>query len=301
MTTTNTSIQPTRPLTDLRVIVPVTGADDSSAAVDYAARFPWKDVTLLHVVDASWASDVRHGKVEQLAEQLRENRIETRTRLAEGDVAKSIIEAGRDADLVIMATHARGGIARAMLGSVADEVYRTGDTPVMVLRLGEVPQSLTLPERIVVPLDGSPRAEQALPLARSFAEALGVPVHLIRAITLSDVVDVLHEGGPSTVPTPQILAKDESRYDAASGQAETISQNYLDQIAQSGALSGLTVTTELLHGTPAVLLPDAARPTDLIVMTSHGERGYRRLIVGSVAEKLVREASAPVVIVPSHE
>jgi len=152
-----------------------------------------------------------------------------------------------------------------------------------------------------VPLDGSPRAEQALPLARSFAEALGVPVHLIRAITLSDVVDVLHEGGPSTVPTPQILAKDESRYDAASGQAETISQNYLDQIAQSGALSGLTVTTELLHGTPAVLLPDAARPTDLIVMTSHGERGYRRLIVGSVAEKLVREASAPVVIVPSHE
>jgi nucleotide-binding universal stress UspA family protein len=196
------------------------------------------------------------------------------------------------ADLVVMATHGRGALGRALLGSVADHVVRTADIPVLLVRPpGEEPpppDSAWSAGEILVPLDGSSLAEAALEPAADLARLLGARLSLVQVI-----VPIATTTDP---PLPFPTGYDEHLTEIRRGE----SQDYLDSTAERLREGGLTVgAAAVVAPSAAGALVDLARPgrAGLVVIASHGQGGLRRLALGSVADKLVRAADVPVMVV----
>jgi nucleotide-binding universal stress UspA family protein len=136
-------------------------------------------------------------------------------------------------------------------------------------------------QRILVPLDGSDRAEQAIVTAVNLVHASGGSIVLLQVINS----DITH------LETPGISME---TLDAEIERAK----QYLAMIATSNILSGIAVTTEVLTGDPALTIFPAAHAhqADLIIMCSHGSTGFRRWGIGSVSQKVARCSPLPVLI-----
>lgn len=138
---------------------------------------------------------------------------------------------------------------------------------------------------ILVPLDGSPRAEQALPVAARLARASGGTLTVLRVVTSLFNAD-LH---------PVQLAKHlELTQEADIARAN----DYLAQVASSDDLKGIDIRTEGLTGAPAQIIVLFAQfeHVDLIVMCSHGLTGFKRWWLGSVAQQVARHSPMPVLV-----
>ena len=195
------------------------------------------------------------------------------------------------ADLVVMATHGRGALGRALLGSVADHVVRTARVPVLLVRppADEAPPaSGWTAHEILVPLDGSRTAETALEPAADLARALGARLTLIQVIVpIASVTDP---------PLPFPSGYDERLTELRRREAE----DYLESVADRLRAEGLEVAAcAVVGGTAAGTLVDLAQPgrSDLVVIASHGRTGLRRVALGSVADKLVRAGEVPILVV----
>src|SRR5215467_1725359 len=140
-------------------------------------------------------------------------------------------------------------------------------------------------QRILVPLDGSPRAEQALPLAARIARAAGGTVVLLH-------VAYLHiEYGPYLLQAPYVS-------ELALKEELAKAKSYLAGIASSDEFVGIKTKTEAIFGIPAQTILTFAHVSkvDLIIMCSHGYTGFKRWAVGSVARKIVQQSAAPVLL-----
>ncbi len=140
-------------------------------------------------------------------------------------------------------------------------------------------------ERILVPLDGSSRAEQALPVAACMARASGGTILLVRVITPL----IEYGGGLAQVPfwTEEVI---DTELDDAT--------NYLKTVAGSPMLAGINTTTEVVFGlaAPNILATAEARAADLIVICGHGRTGFTRWVLGSVAHQIVHQSQVPVLV-----
>lgn len=142
-------------------------------------------------------------------------------------------------------------------------------------------------KRIVVPLDGSDLAEQALVTAEDLARTTGAPMHLVR------VVDF-----PSSSFNYVYGAMIESQAIAMQLEDErALAESYLHEVSRSIEGRGIQVTTEVRHGVAIQELVDAMKPGDLYVVASHGRSGVARWFLGSVAEEIMRRATVPVLLV----
>jgi len=288
-------------LTDERILVPLDGSPVAESALAFAELIPARSIRLLLVEPDTMgptlasAPEVAAWRVERAAlaeaylqragERLQRLGRQLETMFTFGDPATRIIEEAKHVDLVVMTTHGRGTGGRAMFGSVADRVARHAPTATMMVRGGAraiVPGPLT---RLLVPLDGSPLAEGALPTAMHLARNLRLPLHLVRVVDRESLVGLILAG--VTAERPARLAE------ASAKEA----QAYLDRWCARLAERNLAVDCRLLSGSPAVALLDLLQPGDLVVMTTHGRTGVRRWLLGSVADKLVRAAPGPVLIV----
>ena len=215
---------------------------------------------------------------------------------ASGDAATVILDAAesRNADLIAMASTGRGAIGRLALGSVADRVLRTSETPVLVVRGHDAPAGHALPNvnRVVVPLDGSDRSMHSLPIAAAVAKQLDASLELLTAVDLPHVVSPAMAYGPAFSPEFYAGIEEESKRNADAHLDEAITQ--LD-------VTGTTATKHVMLGSAVTAILDFARHGDLVVMTSRGQGGFKRWLLGSVAEKLIRECSASVLLVPTHQ
>lgn len=137
--------------------------------------------------------------------------------------------------------------------------------------------------RILVPLDGSRRAERAIPVAAKVARSTG------GAVLLAQVATSPMMYGPAYVPPLGIHTSDETRLEVAA---------YLSEIAGLPALSGVTTQTAALTGQPADALLRAidTLSADIVIMTSHGRTGLTRWALGSVAHHLMRHANVPILV-----
>jgi len=193
-----------------------------------------------------------------------------------------------DAGLIVLSTHGRGGVARAWLGSVADRIIRQAKIPTLAIRpIGERPKLRHEPvfDHILIPLDGSPLAEQALSLITQIRGDTPAHYDLVR------VVEPITHGMTISGVEPVI---DVEAQEAAWQQAT----HYLDQIAVPLRQRGHVVMTYVPIGHPASAILERAEAdaTTLIAMTTHGRSGLARMIVGSVADKVLRGATSPVLI-----
>jgi nucleotide-binding universal stress UspA family protein len=141
-------------------------------------------------------------------------------------------------------------------------------------------------KRILVPLDGSSLAEQALPLASRLARTMGGTVLLVR------VVGTLQEFGmytPETTPYVLDMLDEEL----------TQATEYLTKVAASKQLEGISTRIAVFSGSIASHILDVVRDEqiDLIVMSSHGYSGFKRWALGSVAQKVTRHSRVPILLV----
>jgi nucleotide-binding universal stress UspA family protein len=140
-------------------------------------------------------------------------------------------------------------------------------------------------KRILVPLDGSARAEQALPVAARLARAPGGSIVLMRVAKLP----MDYGGGFTQTPllTEQIIETELDDVD-----------EYLKTIATSDTLTGITIKTEAMFGQPLQDLLGVAetRRADIIVMCSHGRTGLKRWALGSVAQGLAHQCPVPLLV-----
>jgi nucleotide-binding universal stress UspA family protein len=289
---------------DLRILVPLDGSPIAARALDIAARFPAREIVLLRVQPGGHEAEAQgiRNELEALAAPLRTGQRSVTGDVRFGDAAGEIVDAASDFDLVVMTTRGRSAAARMLFGSVADRVSRYSPTPTLLIRTskdtGEIPRR----KRIVVPLDGSELAERALPIAVRLARGAALPLHLVRAVDL-DAVRATIRASRKDDAAPDPAAEDESSqtYEAARLQTEELALTYLRETAAAIGGDGLDVDVEVLRGTPSFVLVWNVQEDDLVVITSHGRGGFRRWLLGSVSEKLVREASAPVLLVPTRD
>lgn len=195
------------------------------------------------------------------------------------DPADAILEASEQHDLVVLMTHGRGGVTRWRLGSVAERVLRHSRVPVLLGNLKREAQPSGF-QRLLVPLDGSETAAKAVDVAGRLAGALDAEVVLFRASWVD--------------PTDNPLAYERDM--------EATKQHLSEQLeAQATALrnEGLRARSLVKLDYPAEAILKAVEQTesDLIVMTTHGRTGFKRWLLGSVAEKVLRASPRPVLLV----
>lgn len=155
--------------------------------------------------------------------------------------------------------------------------------------LASSPSRSAIYTRIVVPLDGSALAEQALPHALTLARALAIPIHLVRIVDTSGISFI----GPG-------MAIDQASFAAllqAIATEEQEAADYLASVSQRLASTGVTVSTAVRGGPIVEELLAILQPGDVVVMTTHGRTGLARWFLGSVAEAVLRRATAPVLII----
>ena len=195
-----------------------------------------------------------------------------------------------DPEIVVMTTHGAGGIRRAWLGSVADQLVRSLEIPMLIIRPREadqVPAGVAALQEILVALDGSRRAEAALPPAATLALLLRAKLALVRVV--QPVV-------PFTDPVrPFPLGFDEELTRLSRAEA----QDYLDDVAEWLNAAGVPASAAAVVGSSAFgAIQDAARApgTGIIALATRGRGGLPRMVLGSVADKLVRGGELPVLV-----
>ncbi len=153
-------------------------------------------------------------------------------------------------------------------------------------------------KRILVPLDGSKRAEQALPVAARLARASGGAIVLLQAVTGPTAYHPSIQETSMTIPYALSLAVPPADERDARYTALDAAQRYLDITAKSGELADIEVETQALFGTAAseILAAAPSLHADLIVMCSHGYTGFKRWRLGSVAQKVARHSPVPVLV-----
>jgi nucleotide-binding universal stress UspA family protein len=204
------------------------------------------------------------------------------------DPVHAILDAAtrQRADLIVMSTHGRGGLSRMLYGSVADQILRRATIPILLVpSIVDHAWPADGPLSLLVPLDGSELATEALHSAELLTEAFGARLTLLRVV--QPVPYPLYGDGYSYVP-----------YDEDADVAEA--QRYLAGQAATLAQGGVRVGTNVVVGEPARVIGEIAREqdVDVVVLATHGHGGLSRLILGSVATATLRHTTAPLLLVP---
>jgi nucleotide-binding universal stress UspA family protein len=198
--------------------------------------------------------------------------------------------ASAHAALIVMATHGHGGVRRAWLGSVADSLVRRAPCPVLLVRpTDEAFTSAAAADRglghLLVPVDGTEASRRALWHALELGSLFDARYTLLRVMS-----PLAWEVSPHSYdPYPVALSP-------MSGQAAAAD---LDAMAAPLRERGLRVSTAVIDATapgPAILEYAAAHGVDAIVIATGGSGPVRRLLLGSVSDKVVRGSTAPVLI-----
>lgn len=193
------------------------------------------------------------------------------------------------ADLVVMTTHGRSGFSRLRHGSVAEAVLAHSPVPVLLVRADEYmtqPAFERTSTTLLVPLDGSAFAEEAIPPAVALAQAMDATI----------VLGHVHE--PPMVRHDDILTdKPHATEKLDRDQAEV--DTYMAQMSQQIRDLGLRVRTVVRSGDVVQALLEECWTTSasMIVMATHGRTGLRRALYGSVALDVMRHGTLPVLLV----
>lgn len=265
-----------------RILVPLDGSPTAEAILPQLRRLIDRHESELILFQALPLSPFKdHAESEKylrrVSFQLTNEGYPSRHVLRPGLAAESILEAAalEQASLIALSTHGRTGVARWVLGSVAEKVLQASTLPVLVTRSFSTPISRgrleSLPVRnFLVPLDGS----------RMSLAALDPLLHFVRPVDAH--VTLLHVSEPSP-------------YD---GQWELTDETLreADQVLRGACIPA---AVENRKGDPSeeILKAIEADSIDLVAMTTHGRSGPSRWVFGSVTAKVLRSAPVPLLVV----
>lgn len=295
-----------------RLLVPT----DFSAAANAAlgAAVPWlerfqAELHLVHVYPPEYSPPattvssliVSESQIEQrvrsrLQEVAQDQALATRRANLHAKAGRPYVQICRLArrlkiDLIITATRGRTGLKHLALGSTAERVVRHAPCPVLVLHpsIGSAPRSLTTLEKILLPIDFSLCAAQGLAYAKALATQFGSRLVLLHSVDLS-----YYSTNPEYIlyDFPPLLEA-----------AEKSAREQMLELISAIDWEDLEVEHTLQSGHAGEQVCSCARDlgADLIVTSTHGRTGLKRILLGSTAEYIVRHAPCPVLVVPSHQ
>jgi nucleotide-binding universal stress UspA family protein len=223
--------------------------------------------------------DAERGLTDSLAEARKLGVARVSSQLVSGPPWERIVELARRDDLIVMGTHGRTGVTRFLLGSVAEKVVRHAPCSVLVARPHGEPAPF---QHLLVPLDFSESSRLALDRAGDLASRTGARVTLLHVIE----VPAIYRGQPPASFVHDIDTRASAQLDEWANLVEQKTRTRVDRLVRTGAAAAQSLA--LVAEDPTI---------DLVVVGSHGRTGMKRILLGSVAEKLVRHAGLPVLVV----
>jgi nucleotide-binding universal stress UspA family protein len=204
--------------------------------------------------------------------------------LAEGGVPQEIVGLAEEigAGLIVVGSRGRGGIRRALMGSISDSVVRHAHCPVLVVRDGERQRDY-LPGTILLAVDGSKEASAAARMAVELAEHTDSELH------------VVHVGEVTPVYHPEMRGY-HARYEELQEQARRLLEEQVEEVNSAG---GTVSGAHLRMGRPEeeIIVLGEEIGAGLIATGSRGLGGMRRALMGSVSDSIVKHAHCPVMVV----
>ena len=286
-----------------RIVVGVDGSAPSDAALGWAlaeAVLRGAEVVAVHALavrpvvaplpqdgqagPGRFEAAARHVLEEALARAPAHDRVPARTRVLDGPPVAALVAESAGADLLVLGTRGRGGVPGLLLGSTGYGCLHLCPCPVVLLH---GPDGAGTPGGpVVVGMDGSPGSVEALTWA--VAEAARREAKVQAVLAWQDPYTVI---GP---PPPTWVAGDSLH------QLEKVLADYVEQTVQAAGAE-VAVAREVRSGNPVDVLTDAARGAALLVVGSRGRSPVRAAFLGSVSQRCVQSASAPVVVVRQTE
>lgn len=288
------------------ILVPIDFSDPSRVALAMAiglARPARSHVHLLHAYELplttispygvpmsepllAEARKVAEGQLERCAEEVREAGLACQTHLRYGSPATTISEEARtlSANLIVMSTHGHTGLKHALLGSVAERTVRHAPCPVLTLRAAQAPSARF--RRILVPHDFSPHADAALELAIALAREHGAALHLLHSCEL-----------PAAVTSAYGITMPQALWDGVQEAAAEGLERSMKQVKAAGLEGQSHLAADRAEG--AIFATAEHVRADLIVMGTRGLTGLQHVLLGSVAERVLRAAPCPVLTAKS--
>ena len=189
-------------------------------------------------------------------------------------------------DLIVMGTHGRRGLGHLFLGSVAAEVVRLARCPVLTLRQQEDPRPVEKVEKILVPVDFSDHTAHAVDVAAELALLYGGRLELLHVVQAPAYPELYYPGQGTAI----------SLMDVPLLQARA--REALVELIHEKGLAG-KAEAKVIEGYPGTEIPRYAKEAhaDLLVLSTQGLTGLKHLMLGSVAEKIVRLTQCPVLTI----
>jgi nucleotide-binding universal stress UspA family protein len=290
-----------------RIVVPLDGSKLAEAIVPTVYQFAKgmdAVVELVAIVDQdivapegerlTWGEEVAREAVNKAERYLRgvssfiplqPERMRTFTTI--GRVPEGILSqaGGQPGTLIAMSTHGSSGVGRFLLGSTTEKVLRLTKNHLLLYRPGRGGTPQEHFDTVIVPLDGSIRASKVLPAVKDMARTLGLRIVLLRARRTIPAY-----GGTMGVDwyDPGLELEDEQA-----------SAGYLREKQRELEQAGFSVSTKLVEGgAPAAIIELSKQTANaFIAMTTRGRTGAARVALGSVADRVVRHAEAPVLLI----
>lgn len=298
------------------ILVPLDGSRLAECILPLVERLALStdaDVVLLHVTERGAPARV-HGDrhltsvneaepyLEDVAARLRARgvRVEVHAHPApEGNIAESIVQHSEEtgATLIVLSTHGHGRVRDLLFGRIAQKVLRRGSTPVLIARPEDVAAHWAHGSHsVLVPLNGTRAAEEALLPASSLARALGASLRLVIVVPTQETLRGDRQAVGTLFPGATRASLDLEQADA---------ETYLASLAERmcAAEPRLAVTTGVRRGdVPSALAAETVEPgTSLVILATHGRAGMQAIWTGSVAAQLLDRIHVPILLLRSVE
>ena len=231
----------------------------------------------------------RERYLDSLIEQLKADGFKVDKSVRRGsitEVTKSFVEAA-GIDLVVTTTRGKSGEKHWMSGGVSSKLMMKLDIPVYLVQ-GDQPKDLgKKPEKMLVALDGSIKAEKVLPYARAMAQVYGSDLTLI---SVPQIPETENYRAPADV------------VENLRAEAEAKMTNFLEAVARDLEKDGIKVDIIVKGSRPAMTIVDTAEEGDygLILLTSNGRGTFDRMIMGADSERIVGSTNRCVLMMPSR-
>lgn len=207
-------------------------------------------------------------------------------------VASGVVDHAEElgCDLIVLASHGRGGLRHRLFGSIAQRVVGQGRIPVFLVPPEAAGTGAFACAKLLVPLDATAKHEEGAPIAVAFARACGAEPYLLAVVPT--VGTLSGEQGMTGTLLPGTTA---ALLDLEVQTAERYVEAQIARLADDG----VTATAEVGRGDPADVIVRTAKRihADVIVLATHGKSGLDAFWSGSVAPKVARRVGVPLLLV----
>jgi nucleotide-binding universal stress UspA family protein len=235
--------------------------------------------------------------LEKTRAHIQESGIRARTAVLEGLVAEGITEYAQNQDmkLIVLSSHGRTGLTQWGISNITQKIILSAQTSLLIVRahqygahLGELSET-PLYRRILVPLDGSQRSENVLPIVTQLAQFHASQIHLVQVIQTPEMARQMPPTREDLELSTQVVSRNRAE-----------AERYLEQLKSRSYLDGLAVQTHLVTSDNAAValhqLVDQEH-IDMVTLSAHGYSGNRQWPYGSMVNNFILYGKVPLLIV----